>query len=390
MPQIVSCPDCGRKLRVPDHLLGKNVKCPGCGQKFPAEAAEAPEEEPAPARARRDSAAYKTADDDAPKSRGRRTEPVDEDYPVSKRRRDDDDDDRGGAVVSKADIRQGWERVRLGVNLVIIANWVIVGSVILYFSVMLLIFLFLGASLANMVGTASSGGPPQQQAGALGGEAAGTFVAAGVGVCLMWVLLILLVLVYYGVRLTGEGFCMGVAPTMKTKVLKGLAIAAFCAGIANLLLPWVSAGGSFALARYGGGCVGFGGWGLTGMLALAEFVCFGIFLRGVASVMKKDGLAMNVIIHMIGTIIWFVAMPVLAFIFILVSGAAMFTSIASSAGSNNPSAVAGNAAGTSAAILVGGVVCWALVLLIGLALFIWYFVLLYQVRGTVDRWLDRN
>ncbi len=37
MPQIVSCPDCGRPLNVPDHLFGRNVKCPGCGKKFLAD-----------------------------------------------------------------------------------------------------------------------------------------------------------------------------------------------------------------------------------------------------------------------------------------------------------------------------------------------------------------
>ena len=37
MPEIVSCPDCDRKLRVPDNLLGKKVKCPSCGNMFTAD-----------------------------------------------------------------------------------------------------------------------------------------------------------------------------------------------------------------------------------------------------------------------------------------------------------------------------------------------------------------
>src|SRR4051794_3338553 len=36
MPEIISCPDCDRKLRVPEDLLGKKVKCPGCGITFTA------------------------------------------------------------------------------------------------------------------------------------------------------------------------------------------------------------------------------------------------------------------------------------------------------------------------------------------------------------------
>jgi hypothetical protein len=34
MPVISDCPGCGRKVRVPDSLLGKAVKCTGCGTSF--------------------------------------------------------------------------------------------------------------------------------------------------------------------------------------------------------------------------------------------------------------------------------------------------------------------------------------------------------------------
>jgi predicted Zn finger-like uncharacterized protein len=36
MPLNVDCPSCNRKLRVPDELLGKQVKCPTCGTTFTA------------------------------------------------------------------------------------------------------------------------------------------------------------------------------------------------------------------------------------------------------------------------------------------------------------------------------------------------------------------
>jgi hypothetical protein len=38
MPTLIACPRCQRKLRVPDDLVGKNVKCPGCEQPFTADA----------------------------------------------------------------------------------------------------------------------------------------------------------------------------------------------------------------------------------------------------------------------------------------------------------------------------------------------------------------
>jgi predicted Zn finger-like uncharacterized protein len=37
MAEIISCPQCERKLRATDDLLGKQVKCPTCGTTFTAE-----------------------------------------------------------------------------------------------------------------------------------------------------------------------------------------------------------------------------------------------------------------------------------------------------------------------------------------------------------------
>src|SRR5262245_40889125 len=34
MANIIDCPSCNRRLRVPDELLGANVKCPSCGTMF--------------------------------------------------------------------------------------------------------------------------------------------------------------------------------------------------------------------------------------------------------------------------------------------------------------------------------------------------------------------
>src|SRR5438105_13643672 len=39
MPEIINCPQCECKLRVPDELLGRGVKCPTCGVTFTAPAA---------------------------------------------------------------------------------------------------------------------------------------------------------------------------------------------------------------------------------------------------------------------------------------------------------------------------------------------------------------
>lgn len=58
MPEQIRCPSCNAALRVPESLLGKNVKCPKCQKAFLAELEEPAEleeivQEPAPSAARR-------------------------------------------------------------------------------------------------------------------------------------------------------------------------------------------------------------------------------------------------------------------------------------------------------------------------------------------------
>jgi predicted Zn finger-like uncharacterized protein len=58
MPEQVRCPECNAALRVPENLLGKNVKCPKCQATFTAETDEPVESErivrePRPSSARR-------------------------------------------------------------------------------------------------------------------------------------------------------------------------------------------------------------------------------------------------------------------------------------------------------------------------------------------------
>ena len=36
MPTVVVCPECHKRARVPEQMLGKNVRCPACGATFPA------------------------------------------------------------------------------------------------------------------------------------------------------------------------------------------------------------------------------------------------------------------------------------------------------------------------------------------------------------------
>lgn len=86
MPQQVRCPECDATLRVPDHLLGKNVKCPRCKQTFTAqverevdeleEAETEPEPEPPRPRKR---PVIRDEEDEEEEERPRRRRPRDED-----------------------------------------------------------------------------------------------------------------------------------------------------------------------------------------------------------------------------------------------------------------------------------------------------------------------
>jgi predicted Zn finger-like uncharacterized protein len=129
--ELVSCPDCQRKLRVPNDLIGRTVKCPTCGHTFTADPVSQappppPVEEKKPTRTSKVSRDERDEDeDDDERSRRRRSrrEDDDEDDDDRPRRRsrvsrdddeDDDDDDRprrsrrrrdylphrGGAVVT--------------------------------------------------------------------------------------------------------------------------------------------------------------------------------------------------------------------------------------------------------------------------------------------------
>ena len=76
MPIQLTCPNCSKTLRVPDHLVGEQVRCPGCSTEFVAAA-----QMPAPVE---DDSPYRAADD-AP--------PVPKKPPRSSLQDLDDDDD---------------------------------------------------------------------------------------------------------------------------------------------------------------------------------------------------------------------------------------------------------------------------------------------------------
>ena len=82
MPESVQCPDCQRRLKVPESLLGKKVKCPTCGAAFTAAGGAPPAPAPAPGPARRPRKEEAYEEEPAPR-------------PAPRRARDDDEEDEG-------------------------------------------------------------------------------------------------------------------------------------------------------------------------------------------------------------------------------------------------------------------------------------------------------
>ena len=104
MTDIIECPQCHRKLRMDESVLGQTVQCPACQNTFVAQA-QAPPPPPMPTPYRAVERPEPRRDDDAPRRRDeddyRRPREEDEDYPRPRRYRDGyggDRPHRGSAV----------------------------------------------------------------------------------------------------------------------------------------------------------------------------------------------------------------------------------------------------------------------------------------------------
>ena len=127
---LVNCPECHRQLRVPEELVGQQVKCPTCGHVFIAN----PEvSAPPPLRTESDAPAHhpKEEDDDQPSRRRSQFDDEDyddEDYDRPSRRRsryDDQDDDDYDRPRRRRDLKphRGGGVLTLGILSLVICNF---------------------------------------------------------------------------------------------------------------------------------------------------------------------------------------------------------------------------------------------------------------------------
>ena len=379
MPEIIDCPQCERKLRVPEEMLGRTVKCPSCSTVFtarapgvetvspPAEEDDVVEEGVEEASARRRPPAWRPVDDqeDEYADRPRRRRPADDDE------EEDEDADRPrrkrrsggrrytGGLTGNA---KGWQKVRLGITLILTAILVMLGTLILLPCGMLV-----GGAAAFSLAAPGPGGQPGNPGAALG------------VVGMIAILTVVLMLASHILTLVGYGFCMG-APDESGA--RGLATATLSLSLASMVASGVSlvmvlaAGAGLAAANP----FALGAAGTLSMLlsfgqmilSLAAMFTFLFFLRAVADALREGALAASIqsLIMLFGISLGaFVVMRLVAMLFLAGGGV-------------------GRGAAPAFGLVMLSVTCIAGIGLIVAA--IWYLVVLFQVRGALTNYLERS
>jgi hypothetical protein len=260
----------------------------------------------------------------------------------------------------------GWRRVRLGVGLVLLSNYVwLAGAVLLGFSLLLVVFGGLGgASLARS---------PH--------EAGRYYSSIGVSVLLILVLGGLVKLASLVLQGTGQGLCM-LAPARYGSALRPLAITSFALLMSAVVFSFVArvVGAAFYLPRdpvvwVTGGTLAL----LVYLIDFAAFVTFLFFLRSAALALGRKDLARGVVIYLL-SLSGFIgcALVLLVFLVFLIGSEGLDLGWDEAGDLMKARAVG------SFVLLVG-----AFLAICALALYGWFLVCLHQVRGAVQRYLTR-
>jgi hypothetical protein len=420
-------------------MIGKKVKCPGCGTIFVAKAADDDEPEPpkpakSPAKPARPSQAIGTSprskqpareedeeeedrprrksrvDDDEeeeeekPRRKSRRDEDDDEDEEDDQPRRrsrrdeeddeDEDDDDRPRRQSQEEeddfeeeedegddDPRVGWRKVRKGITLILIALFARIAL-----GILLAIVGMIGAA-----GVASSIGPRGNVAGAL--NAMGTFAI---------IMVVLQKLVQYTCQGTDVfGHFLNMSPPDRRGIsLKTLGLVTFvfaASGLGCALLYDVVSFFLFGFGAMGGNPIatlqvmqnaGYAVLAIGILLAVAwvgTITSFLLQLRGICQAWGKESLARQVYAYLItfGSLVG-AAILVYGIGFLLV-GAVIWSALGSGGGpiGETQRQVAG-----TGVLVISAFSC--LLAVAALGMFVWYIIILFLVRGTVDSGLRRR
>ncbi len=399
MPEIISCPECERKLRVPDHLLGKKVKCPGCGTMFTGQAQDAapektPKTQPRAAAPREERIEEKPRagrrpvvppppleefeeepdEEVRPRKRRPRLKEEDEDYPVSARGDAYEDDEDEPAELSRR-AREGWRKVSSGLGLVSLSGWIDIAlnvcGLIFYVILLISIFALIGAGNSQSVapgpafrpGVSPTGSPPSSGLAAL-----------GIFTCLFSALFLIGGLATLVLKSIGYGFCMSV-PTTRGN-LKTLAVTTFSLFLSGMIMVVPSCLLSLLVI-------------VAGLLIFASLIVFVVFLRGVALLARDTALAGRLLILLIA---WgvYIGLYFLSMGLLYAYGYSVLANSLPALGGGGPQPNPAAALSGVASMIYVSLGLMALMMLAGMGLYIWYILLVRQTRGVVERRLLRR
>jgi hypothetical protein len=342
MPEITSCPDCQRNLKVPDDLVGKKVRCPGCSIMFFAQVGVGSREEPRTARTaprsdsfsdRRGGGGYRDDRDDYDRDSRRDEEYDDRD------RRDEEDDDRDRPRGKKRDPVKAWGLVRVGMSLNLYATFLELFIFAMY-------FILFGAVMLAGVSALSA---------LQGGDLWGAFGRAGALYTVLLVASIFLLVcwvVVLGLTGTGVGLCLFAPQGKNGKTTWILCLIAFSSYAAFILAYFVYILCAIVVPPLALVVAIF-----MLLLYVSYFICWMLFLRLLCLDLRDPDVAHRAMVYMITAIVF----PFAAFLVGLLS--------------------------LLHPILV--LIAAFLITLAGLAMLFWYVSLIAAVRDVVDRKLER-
>jgi hypothetical protein len=398
MPVITACPDCGRKLRVPDELQGKKVRCPGCKVIFTAGAVEetsvggtAPTRRAAPREesfnqppARRSPPPPRESKYEEDRAEDRNDDDPD-DLPRGKRLHEDDVYGNENVIGPRGNLSD-WHKVSLGLVLILVS--IVVGIIIP----------FVAAASGAVIGAMAAGsagppaGRPMANPMALRG-ARGGFLALTVFVALLQA-------ANSGLKCYGHylGTAVPDKPGTRLKMWALTTFGLFCAsaalsisgsvvdiatGVGNTLSanPFATIGGGLGTVPM----MIAAAFNLIGFLCyMAGYVVFILYCRAVALAVRHRDLANTLKIFLISVCSVTTVLFVMGAIAVTVLGLAF---LSAGPGSGPISGAGGGPApGQMNAALGGMMATGGLFCLGGLAylgLGIWYIILLIQLRFAV-------
>jgi hypothetical protein len=306
-------------------------------------------------------------------------EDEDEDYPSREDDYEEEEEDEDDYEEARPrEVRRAWRKVRNGLNFILACLWCIVGAIAISF----LGLIILTASGASGMSTARTSG-----------EALGAAASVGIGAVLLGVLVGLINLAGNGLLITGHVFCLAVPPR-RGSAIKTLAIASLALASSNIALNYLGglvniiAGPGFRvvvaapLGAATGGGLAVAITLLASVLGITYYFIFLSFLRSVAFAVRNRWLAGVLKSYMITLGALLGAGILLSLVVFLIVGATAVSMMAGGGMSRGGMTALG---GSFVLVLALGCVLGLAIL----ALFVWFIVIVFQVRGAVDDYLER-